>query len=38
MPRNKSTSKVKTAKLIKKNLVDNGLELKALNKMEKFKK
>ena len=31
-------SSLETAKLIKKNLVDNGLELKALNKMEKFKK
>ena len=27
---------LKTAKLIKKNLLDNGLELKALNKMRKF--
>jgi len=31
-------SSLKTAKLIKKNLMDNGFELKALNKMEKFKK
>ena len=31
-------SSLGTAKLIKKNLLENGLELKALNKMEKFKK
>ena len=31
-------SSLETAKLIKKNLMDNGLELKALNKMEKFRK
>ena len=30
-------SSLETAKLIKKNLMDNGLELKALNKMRKFK-
>ena len=31
-------SSLETAKLIKKNLMDNGLELKALNKMGKFRK
>ena len=31
-------SSLETAKLIKKNLLESGLELKALNKMEKFKK
>ena len=31
-------SSLETAKLIKKNLLENGLELKALNKLEKFKK
>ena len=31
-------SSLETAKIIKKNLLDNGFELMALNKMEKFKK
>ena len=33
-----NTSSLSTAKLIKENLLDNGLELITLNKMEKFKK
>merc|ERR1711991_508342 len=33
-----NVSSLMTAKAIKKNLLDNGLELRQLNKMEKFKK